>query len=56
MTLIRGKKCPACGKTDRIIESPDKSKVLYYNMQGSPIYAKGYKCGNCGHYFTDENK
>nr|MDO8109340.1 hypothetical protein [Candidatus Sigynarchaeota archaeon] len=54
MTLIKGKKCPKCSKTDRIIEAEDKTKILYYNMQGSPVYKKQYKCGNCGHYFPTE--
>lgn len=51
MTLIRGKTCPKCKKSDRIIEQQDKSKVLYFNMQGAPQYARMFKCGNCGELF-----
>ncbi len=54
MTLIRGKVCPKCKKGDRIIEQQDKTKVLYYNMQGAPQYARMFKCGNCGELFKPE--
>ncbi|MBD3188899.1 hypothetical protein GF325_18880 [Candidatus Bathyarchaeota archaeon] len=46
--------CPSCGKKDRILEIEDKSKPLYYSMQGSPVFAKKWKCGNCGHVFEKE--
>ena len=52
MTLIKGHKCPSCQKSDRIIETVDKTQILYYNMQGSPVYKKQYKCGNCGKFFA----
>ncbi|MFX0099811.1 MAG: hypothetical protein ACFFCS_09520 [Candidatus Hodarchaeota archaeon] len=52
--LIRGYKCPSCGKGDRIMEIQDKTKILYYSMQGSPVYSKKLKCGNCGNVFEKE--
>ncbi|MGV9171374.1 MAG: hypothetical protein ACOC44_00420 [Promethearchaeia archaeon] len=46
-------KCPKCGNEDRrkLHEEPDKNNVLYYSMQGSPVYKKQMKCGQCGHVF-----
>ena len=44
-------KCPKCG-TDNprmLHEEPDKTTVLYYSMQGSPVYSRKMKCGNCAH-------
>ncbi|MHA1731999.1 MAG: hypothetical protein ACTSU5_08640 [Promethearchaeota archaeon] len=42
--------CPKCNTTGQLIhEIENRSKVLYYGMQGVPIYAKQWKCGNCGH-------
>ncbi len=43
-------KCPSCGNNDRrkIKEEPDKTEVLYYSMQGTPVYKTKFKCGQCG--------
>jgi len=43
-------KCPNCDNNDRrmIKEEPDKSEVLYYSMQGTPVYKTFFKCGQCG--------
>ncbi|MGQ4873262.1 MAG: hypothetical protein ACTSVV_12420 [Promethearchaeota archaeon] len=49
-------KCPKCGEENprMMHEVPDKSKVLYYSMQGTPVYKKQIKCGNCGNIFDKE--
>ena len=49
-------KCPNCGNEHprKLHETPDKAKVLYYSMQGTPVYAKQVKCGDCGHVFDKE--
>jgi len=46
-------KCPDCGEENprKLHEEPDKTQVLYYSMQGSPVYKKRIKCGNCGLVF-----
>lgn len=46
-------KCPKCGNENprMLHEVDDKSNVLYYSMQGTPVYAKNIKCGECGHIF-----
>ncbi len=46
-------KCPDCGNNEakRIFEGSDKDNVLYYSMQGRPVYAKNYRCGKCGSIF-----
>jgi ssDNA-binding Zn-finger/Zn-ribbon topoisomerase 1 len=54
MTLIKGKKCPKCGRTDRIMEVEDKSKSLYNAGSGFQVFAKQYKCGNCGKIFKPD--
>jgi len=42
--------CPNCDNRDRrkILEEPDKGTVLYYSMQGTPVYSMKFKCGSCG--------
>ncbi|GAB4323383.1 MAG: hypothetical protein Kow0069_28470 [Promethearchaeota archaeon] len=40
--------CPKCS-SKQILEVDNKSKILFYGMQGVPIYGKNWKCGNCGH-------
>ena len=38
--------CPKCNTTGQLIhEIEDKSTVLYYGMQGVPIFKKQWKCG-----------
>ena len=37
-------------------EEPDKTQVLYYSMQGTPVYKKLIKCGECGITFDKELK
>ena len=46
-------KCSDCGEENprKLHEVPDKTQVLYYSMQGSPVYKKRIKCGNCGLVF-----
>jgi len=43
--------CPECGEKNKnkLHEEPDKNEVLYYSMQGTPVYKTKMKCGNCGH-------
>ena len=50
-------KCPKCGNENprKLHEEPDKTQVLYYSMQGTPVYVKRTKCGQCGHTFDKEN-
>lgn len=43
--------CPKCGNQDRrkMKEFEDKNqKALYFSMQGTPVYPKKWRCGNCG--------
>jgi hypothetical protein len=42
--------CPKCDNNNRrrILEEPDKGTVLYYSMQGTPVYRTILKCGTCG--------
>ncbi|MHA1724582.1 MAG: hypothetical protein ACTSYC_06780 [Promethearchaeota archaeon] len=44
-------RCPKCNNENNklLYEEPDKSKVLYYSMQGTPVYKTIIKCGLCGH-------
>jgi DNA repair exonuclease SbcCD ATPase subunit len=46
-TVIRKKKCPNCGNTNKaqIREVDDKTRIIYTYPK---IYAKMYKCGQCG--------
>ncbi len=49
-------KCPECENDNnrKLHEIADKNNVLYYSMQGTPVYAKLIKCGQCGHTFPKE--
>jgi ribosomal protein S27AE len=53
MTEYKRFKCGECGEENprRLQEIPDKTQVLYYSMQGNPVYKKRIKCGNCGTIF-----
>ena len=53
MTEWKRNKCPKCGEENpkKLHEVPDKSQVLYYSMQGNPVYKKLMKCGVCGEIF-----
>jgi len=53
MSEYRRIKCPKCGQENprMMHEQNDKSTVLYYSMQGAPVYKKVIKCGDCGHIF-----
>lgn len=53
MTETKRFKCSSCGEENprKLHEVPDKTQVLYYSMQGSPVYKKRIKCGNCGLVF-----
>ena len=53
MTETKRFKCPECNEENprKLHEEPDKTQVLYYSMQGSPVYKKRIKCGNCGKIF-----
>jgi len=46
-------KCPQCGNENprKLHEEADKNSVLYYSMQGAPVYSKNMKCGDCGNLF-----
>lgn len=56
MTEYKRNKCEKCGNEDRrkIHEIMDKGTVLYYSMQGAPVYKKQLKCGNCGYIWDKE--
>lgn len=43
-------KCPKCDNENprKILEEPDRGEVLYYSMQGTPVYKTILKCGTCG--------
>ncbi len=53
MTETKRFKCSNCGEENprKLHEEPDKTQVLYYSMQGAPVYKKRIKCGNCGLVF-----
>lgn len=53
-----GRKCNSCGNEERnkIKAFDDKNRVLYYGMQGTPVYAKKYRCGVCGNEFSDDDE
>ncbi len=44
-------KCPECGNENprMLHDEPDKKTVLYYSMQGTPVYSRKMKCGSCSH-------
>ena len=48
--------CPQCGNNDarKLHEEPDKKQVLYYSMQGTPVYVMRMKCGQCGNVFKKD--
>ena len=50
-------KCPKCGEENprKLHEQDDKNEVLYYSMQGAPVYKKVIKCGQCGGIFDKPN-
>lgn len=50
MSEYKRVKCPKCENENprKIFEEPDKANVMYYSMQGTPVYAKIMKCGECG--------
>jgi ribosomal protein S27AE len=55
MSDYKRSKCPECG-TDNprmLHQEDDKTEVLYYSMQGTPVYKKLMKCGNCGTTFKN---
>ena len=56
MTEYKRNKCEKCGNENprKIHEEPDKSTVLYYSMQGAPVYKKNLKCGECGFIWAKE--
>ncbi len=53
MTETKRTKCGNCGEESprKLHEEPDKTQVLYYSMQGAPVYKKRIKCGSCGTVF-----
>ncbi len=40
MTETKRTKCGSCGEENprKLHEEPDKTQVLYYSMQGAPVY------------------
>ncbi|MFX1281371.1 MAG: hypothetical protein ACFFA3_18635 [Promethearchaeota archaeon] len=46
-------KCPQCGNENprKLHEEADRNNVLYYSMQGTPVYSTNMKCGDCGNLF-----
>jgi ribosomal protein S27AE len=53
MTEWKRNKCPKCGEENpkKLHETPDKSQILYYSMQGTPVYKNKIRCGSCGEIF-----
>jgi len=53
MTEYKRVKCPQCGNENprKLHEEADKKNVLYYSMQGTPVYSNNMKCGDCGNLF-----
>ena len=49
-------KCPECNNVNprKLHEEPDKNNVLYYSMQGAPVYKNRIKCGDCGLVFDKD--
>ena len=56
MSDYKRNKCPECGNENprKLHEEPDKNNVLYFSMQGTPVYAKIIKCGECGKTFKKD--
>ena len=56
MTEYKRFKCSNCGNEHprKLHEIADKGNVLYYSMQGAPVYKTKIKCGDCGMIF-DKN-
>lgn len=46
-------KCPECGNENprKLYEENNKTEILYFSMQGTPVYKKIMKCGDCGFNF-----
>jgi len=53
MTEYKRTKCPKCNNNNprMLHEEPNKAEVLYYSMQGTPVYKRQIKCGSCGATF-----
>jgi ribosomal protein S27AE len=53
MTEYKRVKCINCGEENprKLHEEQDKNQVLYYSMQGTPVYKRKMKCGSCGTIF-----
>jgi hypothetical protein len=53
MTEYKRVKCINCGEENprKLHEEQDKNQVLYYSMQGTPVYKHKMKCGSCGTTF-----
>jgi len=54
MSTYKRIKCAKCGNENprKLHEEPDKSEVLYYSMQGTPVYKTLIKCGECGYKWS----
>jgi hypothetical protein len=46
-------RCPKCNNEDprMLKEIDDKSKVLFFSMQGQPVFSKIVRCGRCSMEF-----
>ncbi len=55
MSDYKRRVCPECGnnKARMLHDEKDKSEILYYSMQGTPVYKTIVKCGECGNTFKD---
>jgi ribosomal protein S27AE len=53
MTEYKRVKCVSCGEENprKLHEELDKTTVLYYSMQGTPVHKKKMRCGSCGTTF-----
>lgn len=53
MTESKRMTCPECGNCNpkKIFEESNKDNVIYYSMQGRPVYEKVCRCGDCGEIF-----
>ncbi len=54
MTEYKRTKCPKCNNENprMLHDEPNKDKILYYSMQGTPVYSRNIKCGDCGHKWS----